>query len=172
VGLWRSWERASMAWKRSTVRTRPGPPKFRTLAVHLKAARRGLIRTDFQSHDRAYEALRDCLPRSPMVHAVVAVWADSAPVAEAASVIAHLSALNRLQISPEPVVRMVQVSGKGDPKPTGQVEVFDLHDRAAFAFGNPNVADLKVFNEDFASVCGPPRASHLCVVAIAETAFL
>ena len=26
VGLWRSWERASMAWKRSTVRTRPGPP--------------------------------------------------------------------------------------------------------------------------------------------------
>src|SRR5437899_742014 len=27
VGLWRSWERASMAWKRSTVRTRPGPPK-------------------------------------------------------------------------------------------------------------------------------------------------
>src|ERR1700689_1278158 len=28
VGLWRSWERASMAWKRSTVRTRPGPPEF------------------------------------------------------------------------------------------------------------------------------------------------
>ena len=26
VGLWRSWERASMAWKRSSVRTRPGPP--------------------------------------------------------------------------------------------------------------------------------------------------
>ncbi len=26
MGLWRSWERASMAWKRSTVRTRPGPP--------------------------------------------------------------------------------------------------------------------------------------------------
>ena len=29
VGLWRSWERASMAWKRSSVRSRPGPPKFR-----------------------------------------------------------------------------------------------------------------------------------------------
>ena len=27
VGLWRSWERASMAWKRSPVRSRPGPPK-------------------------------------------------------------------------------------------------------------------------------------------------
>ena len=30
VGLWRSWERASMAWKRSSVRTRPGPPDFST----------------------------------------------------------------------------------------------------------------------------------------------
>ena len=28
VGLWRSWERASMAWKRSSVRSRPGPPKL------------------------------------------------------------------------------------------------------------------------------------------------
>jgi hypothetical protein len=28
LGLWRSWERASMAWKRSTVRTRPGPPQL------------------------------------------------------------------------------------------------------------------------------------------------
>ena len=27
VGLWRSWERASMAWKRSPVRSRSGPPK-------------------------------------------------------------------------------------------------------------------------------------------------
>src|SRR5262249_45675059 len=26
MGLWRSWERASMAWKRSSVRSRPGPP--------------------------------------------------------------------------------------------------------------------------------------------------
>src|SRR5438477_191644 len=26
VGLWRSWERASMAWKWSSVRSRPGPP--------------------------------------------------------------------------------------------------------------------------------------------------
>ena len=26
VGLWRSWERASMAWKRSPVRSRSGPP--------------------------------------------------------------------------------------------------------------------------------------------------
>jgi hypothetical protein len=32
VGLWRSWERASMAWKRSSVRSRPGPP---TLAPAL-----------------------------------------------------------------------------------------------------------------------------------------
>ena len=28
VGLWRSWERASMAWKRSSVRSRPGPPNL------------------------------------------------------------------------------------------------------------------------------------------------
>ena len=27
VGLWRSWERASMAWKRSRVRIPSGPPK-------------------------------------------------------------------------------------------------------------------------------------------------
>src|SRR6202034_252049 len=31
VGLWRSWERASMAWKRSSVRSRPGPPCFQQL---------------------------------------------------------------------------------------------------------------------------------------------
>ena len=29
VGLWRSWERASMAWKRSRVRISPGPPSFK-----------------------------------------------------------------------------------------------------------------------------------------------
>src|SRR5215469_17967584 len=28
VGLWRSWERASMAWKRSSVRSRSGPPNY------------------------------------------------------------------------------------------------------------------------------------------------
>src|SRR5271165_6006392 len=28
VGLWRSWERASMAWKRSRVRIPSGPPKL------------------------------------------------------------------------------------------------------------------------------------------------
>jgi hypothetical protein len=28
VGLWRSWERASMAWKRSSVRSRSGPPSY------------------------------------------------------------------------------------------------------------------------------------------------
>ena len=28
VGLWRSWERASMAWKRSRVRIPSGPPNF------------------------------------------------------------------------------------------------------------------------------------------------
>jgi hypothetical protein len=31
VGLWRSWERASMAWKRSSVRSRPGPPNLSTV---------------------------------------------------------------------------------------------------------------------------------------------
>src|ERR1700687_5526213 len=32
VGLWRSWERASMAWKRSSVRTRLGPPNYTNLS--------------------------------------------------------------------------------------------------------------------------------------------
>src|SRR5438309_690551 len=36
VGLWRSWERASMAWKRSSVRTRLGPP---TRFKHYTSAR-------------------------------------------------------------------------------------------------------------------------------------
>jgi hypothetical protein len=35
VGLWRSWERASMAWKRSSVRSRPGPP---ILSSHFSTA--------------------------------------------------------------------------------------------------------------------------------------
>jgi putative endonuclease len=36
VGLWRSWERASMAWKRSSVRSRPGPPNLLTMpAVYI-----------------------------------------------------------------------------------------------------------------------------------------
>ena len=35
VGLWRSWERASMAWKRSSVRSRPGPPKIITVSARI-----------------------------------------------------------------------------------------------------------------------------------------
>ena len=35
VGLWRSWERASMAWKRSSVRSRPGPPYSSIYSVPL-----------------------------------------------------------------------------------------------------------------------------------------
>ena len=33
VGLWRSWERASMAWKRSSVRSRSGPPITSIISV-------------------------------------------------------------------------------------------------------------------------------------------
>src|SRR5579862_4064047 len=33
VGLWRSWERASMAWKRSRVRIPSGPPKHPPLKI-------------------------------------------------------------------------------------------------------------------------------------------
>jgi hypothetical protein len=36
-GLWRSWERASMAWKRSRVRISPGPPNP---LQHLRASAR------------------------------------------------------------------------------------------------------------------------------------
>ena len=38
VGLWRSWERASMAWKRSSVRSRSGPPNRSLKSKHLQEA--------------------------------------------------------------------------------------------------------------------------------------
>ena len=38
VGLWRSWERASMAWKRSSVRSRSGPPITPTTCQTGKSA--------------------------------------------------------------------------------------------------------------------------------------
>src|SRR5438270_6845842 len=38
MGLWRSWERASMAWKRSSVRSRPGPPIPQQLAIPPRSA--------------------------------------------------------------------------------------------------------------------------------------
>lgn len=39
VGLWRSWERASMAWKRSSVRSRSGPPNNPPKIRHLPHGR-------------------------------------------------------------------------------------------------------------------------------------
>src|SRR5271170_6460048 len=68
VGLWRSWERASMAWKRSTVRTRPGPPNSsKTYArqfnekcgcgVHLESTHR----LEFVGSLRQVDAARDDL---------------------------------------------------------------------------------------------------------------
>ena len=44
VGLWRSWERASMAWKRSSVRSRSGPPNNPFILRYLPTpTRRGLV---------------------------------------------------------------------------------------------------------------------------------
>src|ERR1700704_6643140 len=43
VGLWRSWERASMAWKRSSVRSRPGPPILPMSPVSLIVVALGVI---------------------------------------------------------------------------------------------------------------------------------
>src|SRR5215471_18132425 len=46
VGLWRSWERASMAWKRSSVRSRPGPPSTLFLwaaGSHLEPLKRAPV---------------------------------------------------------------------------------------------------------------------------------
>ena len=44
VGLWRSWERASMAWKRSSVRSRSGPPINPFILRYLPTpTRRGLV---------------------------------------------------------------------------------------------------------------------------------
>ena len=39
MGLWRSWERASMAWKRSSVRSRSGPPinPFKAMQMPVRA---------------------------------------------------------------------------------------------------------------------------------------
>ena len=44
VGLWRSWERASMAWKRSSVRSRSGPPNNPCILRYLPTPpRRDLV---------------------------------------------------------------------------------------------------------------------------------
>ena len=66
----------------------------------------------------------------------------------------------------------VQTPGDGDPKPTGQIEVLNLHNPAGLAFGNPNIADLYFLNQDLVSLCGRPGASRLRSVALAETTFL
>ncbi len=43
VGLWRSWERASMAWKRSSVRSRPGPPNYPLQIKQIPEAEHSLL---------------------------------------------------------------------------------------------------------------------------------
>src|SRR6201999_1431713 len=43
VGLWRSWERASMAWKRSSVRSRSGPPNNPLQIKHMPEAENSLL---------------------------------------------------------------------------------------------------------------------------------
>jgi hypothetical protein len=51
VGLWRSWERASMAWKRSSVRSRPGPPNLIvSRGTWVTANHRSGMRTEVQKH--------------------------------------------------------------------------------------------------------------------------
>ena len=44
VGLWRSWERASMAWKRSSVRSRSGPPNNPTCDAKEKSLQKCIDR--------------------------------------------------------------------------------------------------------------------------------
>src|SRR5580698_5868228 len=56
VGLWRSWERASMAWKKSSVRSRPGPP-------FLQYARR--LRPSEQTQQKILYRLRRTTRGSP-----------------------------------------------------------------------------------------------------------
>src|SRR5579862_5199058 len=64
VGLWRSWERASMAWKRSGVRTSPGPPNLFS-ALHRFFPR---ARYPFPSH---FLLLRDSVHlHQPVEHGV------------------------------------------------------------------------------------------------------
>ena len=56
VGLWRSWERASMAWKRSSVRSRPGPPKY----LSSRAAPQSYLSNTicFRSHPSCFSCSR------------------------------------------------------------------------------------------------------------------
>ena len=55
MGLWRSWERASMAWKRSSVRSRPGPPSFQQLTETTPS---GLLAFDSKFPESFREPLR------------------------------------------------------------------------------------------------------------------
>src|SRR5271156_1567487 len=62
VGLWRSWERASMAWKRSSVRSRPGPPNFPLVADTWIDAR---ITRKLAAADRSAELAGLCVRLIP-----------------------------------------------------------------------------------------------------------
>ena len=75
VGLWRSWERASMAWKRSSVRSRSGPPN--SPSIRLKcvqsrerpASERGCFRGRKSFSRRSsvrLQSFRELIPQPPV----------------------------------------------------------------------------------------------------------
>ncbi len=108
-----------------------------------------------------------------MVNAIVAVWTDSPPVTDAASVTARGSV--RSIVCGSPRNRLWESRslrpGMETQSLRGQIEVFDLHNPSALAIRNPNVADLKVFNQDLTPPRGRPRASRVRVDAIAKATF-
>jgi beta-glucosidase len=66
VGLWRSWERASMAWKRSSVRSRSGPPTipYKVIMTQRLAAICFLLATVPATAQQSTQPFRD--PTLPM----------------------------------------------------------------------------------------------------------
>jgi hypothetical protein len=92
-------------------------------------------------------------------------------MAHAAGIVAEFDALHHLTISAETVVGIgVMASAEGDPKPAGQIEVFDLHNSAPLTLGNPEITHLEVFHQNLPAVCGRPRATRLGVGATTEMA--
>ncbi len=70
------------------------------------------------------------------------------------------------------------MAGKQNPKPAGQIEIFDLYNRSAFTrartqrLRHPDIANLQVVNQDFASPRSRPVAERFRVTTAAKAAFL
>jgi hypothetical protein len=98
---------------------------------------------------------------------------------EAAGVIASRVALAHLQLAPEAVERGGgAMARKQNPKPAGQIEIFDLYNRSALTractqrLRHPKIANLQVVNQNLASPRSGPVAERFRVTTAAKAAFL